>query len=199
MKKVKIIAIVVLIVAVAVISIVVYTKLQSNQGDDELKISKTANVIEEIKKISEFTTYCFYEELLLRETKKSDSWFSSNDEIAIIAKGKVRAGFDLSKLNPDEILIAGDTLDISLDSAEIFDVIANPSDFDIFIENGEWSHEQVTEIEKKARTQLEKDAIKNDILVKATEVGVDRLTNFFKAFGFNTVTVNIKEPVSATN
>ena len=40
--------------------------------DNSLKIDKTANVVEDIKKIGEFTSACYYEELVVKQKKRSD-------------------------------------------------------------------------------------------------------------------------------
>ena len=73
----------------------------------ELKIDKTANVIEKIRSISEFTTACYYEEAVLKSRKteagkqnklmslvhiEADSLHS---EVVILAKGRVRAGGEI--------------------------------------------------------------------------------------------------------
>lgn len=80
----------------------------------DLKIDKTANVIDEIKKIGEFTSLCYYEEMALVDSKENDfnkSKLASltnteiTDELVIIAHGKVRAGFDLSKLDENDIQV----------------------------------------------------------------------------------------------
>ena len=94
----------------------------------ELKIENTANVVEKIKEISEFTTACYYEEAVLKDSKveKNESGFlglidmETSKEIVIIAKGKVRAGFDLSKVTEDKINIKNDTIGITLPELEIF-------------------------------------------------------------------------------
>lgn len=174
------------------------------QDSSELKIDKTANIVEEIKKISEFTSVSFYEEFALHEQKASklvdnkagqaiaklmnkDAKDLSSDDIVIIAKGKVRAGIDLSQINDSTLHISHDTLRMKLPTASIFDVIINPSGFEIYEENGNWSHEQVTAVEAKASEQLKNDAIANGILDKATQSGKTQLSNLFKAFGYAVV------------
>lgn len=175
--------------------------------DNELKIDKTENIIEEIKKISEFTTTCFYEELVLNE-KKASKWVDNkagsllskitgkeksdiaSDDIAIIAKGKVRAGFDLSNMSDSTLAFHGDTIVMTLPKAEIFDVIINPSGFEIYNEEGTWSHEQITEIENKAKDKLQQDAIESGILEKAETSGKAKLSDLFKSFGYKVVKFN---------
>lgn len=171
-------------------------------ADAELQIDNTANVVTGIRKISEFNVITFYEELVLSEKKESKAFFgqiNTSNEIVIVAKGKVRAGFDFSKMKENDIVANGDTLTVNVPPAEIFDIIANPSDFDIFIEDGEWSHEEVTKIENRAKAKLEEDAINGNILGKANEKGPELLVSFFKSFGYNVVNVNIKDSLDEDN
>ena len=175
---------------------------------DELEIDETPTVISEIKKISEFTSACFYEEIILQEKKNRKVVDNSvgnkiaglfgkkegliTDEIVIIANGKVRAGFNLKDLADSDIKINGDTLTVNLPEAEIFDVIVNPSNFDIYIEDGTWDEQKVTDIKNKAVSKIKEDALSDGILVKATNSGVKKLTDMFKTFGFPVVKVTVE-------
>ena len=174
----------------------------------KLGIDATANVVTEMKKISEFTSACFYEEIVLQEKKTKDIADNAvgnkiaglmgkkgglvNDELVIVASGKVRAGFRLNNLDANHVSIIGDTLTVNLPKAEIFDVIVNPSGFDIYIEDGTWDHEQVTTVENKAVGQIKADAERDGILDKATKSGVKKLTEMFKTFGFPVVKVTVE-------
>ena len=204
MKKVKIIVtIVVILLVLAGGAFAAYKFGLFDSKGEELKIDKTANVVTEIKKISEFTSACFYEEIILTEKKASDNvtnkvtgFFGKKeavckDEIVIIANGKVRAGFNLQNLKDENIVVKGDTLSINLPKVEIFDVIVNPSDFDIYIEEGKWSQDQVTKIENKAIERVKADAVKDGIMKKAEESGIKKLTEIFKTFGFSEVNITI--------
>lgn len=199
-----------LILFIAIIAVVGYFCWQKgwlNQflgTGNELKIDQTASVVEEVKKISEFTSVKFYEELVIDE-KKASKWVDnkagnllskltgkdkkeiSNDELVIIAKGTVRAGFDLSAITDSSFSIYGDTIRMVLPQAKILDVIINPSDFEIYEEDGEWTHEEVVALESKATKQLEQDALEYGILEKATSTGKQKLTSLFKSFGYNVV------------
>lgn len=164
----------------------------------ELKIDNTANVVEKIKEISEFTTACYYEEAVLKESKveKHEGGFlglvdtETSREIVIIAKGKVRAGFDLSKVTEDKMIIKSDTICITLPEPQIFDVIINPSDYEMYVEEGKWSHEEVTALQTNYRTQLLAKAQERGILNKAKEAGKKRLESLFQTFGFSVVELN---------
>lgn len=170
----------------------------------ELSIEKTANVVEEVKKIGEFTTACYYEEVPLRDiridTIKREGLFGigagktfKENEIVLIGKGRVRAGFDLAKVKDGDMNVHGDTLEMKLPRAELFDIIMNPSDFTTEYESGTWSHELTKPIKERAKADLEKNAIDYGILQKAEESGLKRLEMLFKTFGFNTVLLTVRE------
>lgn len=163
----------------------------------ELTIDKTANVVEKIRKISEFTTACYYEEAVLQDDKveageqnrlmslaniEADSVYS---EVVILAKGRVRAGYDLSKVVADQIKVVGDSISIVLPKPEIFDVIANPSDYEMYIEEGKWSHEEISTIQTNYREALKASSLESGILEKADKSGKERLELFLKALGFS--------------
>ena len=122
----------------------------------------------------------------------------SSNEIVLIGKGKVRAGFDLAKIEEKDIRIKNDTLYVTLPPVELFDIIMNPSDFTTEYENGKWSHELVRPIKEKAKEQLEKDAIECGLLDNSKESCVTKLTEMFKTFGFKTVYVTVQGELEIT-
>ena len=195
----------VLAVTVLVLVAAALLWLKLKPKDEGLKIDETANVVTEIRKIAQFTSACYYEDVILKDKKANESLggkvvnsFSKKDkpiledEIVIVASGNVRAGFDLSKLSEKDIVIRDSVLEVTLPKAEIFEVIVNPSGFDVYIEDGTWSHEQVTKVENKAMNKIRKDAINDGLLEKTTELGVTKLTELFKTFGYKEVVIHTK-------
>ncbi|MCR4679990.1 MAG: DUF4230 domain-containing protein [Bacteroidales bacterium] len=189
-----------IIVLVLVAAALLWLKLKPK--DEGLKIDETANVVTEIRKIAQFTSACYYEDVILKDKKANETLggkvvnsFSKKDkpiledEIVIVASGNVRAGFDLSKLSEKDIVIRDSVLEVTLPKAEIFEVIVNPSGFDVYIEDGTWSHEQVTKVENKAMNKIRKDAINDGLLDKASELGIQKLSELFKSFGFSQVLI----------
>ncbi len=179
----------------------------------ELSIDKTANVVTQIKKISEFTTACYYEEMVIQKEKYeytekkvfkegASAWDkvksmagSSNDasqivkdstlnKIVFIVKTKVRAGFDLSKIEEKDFVVRGDTLSVKLPEVEIFDIIANPSDWEIYYREGNWEDSEIRAIQSGTKEDLRKDAIDYGLLEKADSFGRESLISMFKTFGF---------------
>ncbi len=195
----------VLAVTVLVLVAAALLWLKLKPKDEGLKIDETANVVTEIRKIAQFTSACYYEDVILKDKKANETLggkvvnsFSKKDkpiledEIVIVASGNVRAGFDLSKLSEKDIVIRDSVLEVTLPKAEIFEVIVNPSGFDVYIEDGTWSHEQVTKVENKAMNKIRKDAISDGLFEKATELGVTKLTELFKTFGYKEVVIHTK-------
>ena len=184
MKKVF----VVIIVVAAIAGGYFYYQRYLQPKEEDIVIDKTATVVDEIRKISEFTSACYYEEMVLGYRKKK------KDEMVLIANGKVRAGFDLSSIKPNDVIINGDSLLIALEPAKIFDIIINPSGYDVFVEKGKWSHDQMTTIKDDARNKLAANANAYGILDKATEYGREKLSAILKTFGYKEVIISIKEP-----
>ena len=165
----------------------------------ELKIDNTANVVEKIKSISEFTTACYYEEAVLKNSKTEAGEQnklmslvhimadSVHSEVVILAKGKVRAGYNLGKISEEQIKISGDSITVALPAPEIFDVIVNPSDYEMYIEEGKWSHEEISAIQAEYRNVLIEKSKENGLLHKANEAGKTRLASLFNALGFSYV------------
>ena len=117
----------------------------------------------------------------------------TENEIVLIGKGRVRAGFDLKKVKENDIYVHGDTIDINLPKAELFDVIMNPSDFTTEYESGTWSHENTKSLKARAKQQLEQDALECGLLKRAETNGQKRLKSLFAVFGYNTINISIKE------
>lgn len=199
-RLIPIITISVLVVVIAILVILIH-----KPAKEELVIDDTSNIVTEIRKISEFTSACYYKDVILKEKKANErisgkvvNSFSKKDDpiledlLVIIASGNVRAGFDLSKIDSSDIVVTDSCLQITLPKAEILEAVVNPSGFDIFIEEGKWSHQQVTKVEDRAILQLKKDAINDGLLDKANELGVARLTELFKTFGYNQVIIKTR-------
>lgn len=172
------------------------------QEANALKIGETPNVVEKIKKISELTTYTYIEEFVIKDTKmeakepgmlsffhKSEVPDSTRSEIVIITRGVVRAGYDLAKIQDGDLKISNDTISVVLPATEIFDVIINPSDNDIFIEEGKWSHEEITALQVDCKNTLLNNANESGILENAHKFGKEKVENLFRILGFNVIEI----------
>ena len=167
-------------------------------GNDELKIDQTETVVEEIKKIAEFTSACYYEEFVIQKSKPVTGNYvtkmlKTKPEVVIIAKGVVRAGVDLGKVGNEDIKVNNDTLSINLPKPEVFDVIINPSNYEIFSEEGDWTHDEISKIISDGKATLKKNALDEGIISKAGDHSQRKLESLFKNLGFNVVEIKVKE------
>ena len=108
------------------------------------------------------------------------------DEVCLIAKGNVRAGYDLKEISSQDIQISNRVLQIKLPNPKIIDVIINPKGWDFYVEDGDWSEEEIVKLKEKAKKEVEEDAITLGILKKA-EQGKEKLKILLMSFGFKDV------------
>lgn len=158
-----------------------------------LKIRDTQTLVTRVREMSSLVTACYYGEVVQTARKqRSVNAFGASlplpeDEICIISRGKARAGIDLSKLDDDALALRGDTVLVRLPEPEIFEVILNPSDYEIFVEEGKWSHDEVVAIESRAKEVIRRDALAAGLLDKARTSALQQLDRLLRAFGFQEV------------
>lgn len=216
MKKLAV-KIVLAIIAVCVLAMAADGLLNKFSGvkrvfGHQLSIDKTSNIVTQINKISEFTTACYYEELVIKKEKYrhidrkaykdgSSTWAMVKNianpyepvivqdsirtgSIVFIVKTKVRAGYDLSRIGTQDLTVQGDTLAVKLPDVQIFDIIANPSDWEVFHSDGHWEHDEIKAIQTEAKETIRRDAVASGLLERAESFGKESLVSLFKTFGF---------------
>ena len=162
-----------------------------------LTIDDTAVIVSKIQNLGELTTACYYDEIVLTQSKQNS--FSSSalgslardglgkdvdDHLVIIAKGTVRAGIDLLQMQPEDIRFSGDTVVVRLPYPQYLDIIVNPSDIEVFAESGKWSHEAVTRLQESARQRLLMEADHSALKQKAYEGAMEAVTDLLTASGY---------------
>ena len=167
------------------------------QGKRPLTIDDTPVIVTKIRSLGELTTACYYDELVLSQTKPNA--FSStalgslaeglgkdvDDHLVLIAKGTVRAGLDLMEMTEEDIRFVGDTAYIRLPAPQYLDVIVNPSDFEVFAETGKWTHEEISGLQETARTRLLMGADHYGLKSRAYAGAMDAVTELLAASGFS--------------
>ena len=183
-----------LFVAVGVIWVIWPGRNRASRG---LQIDKTAAVVEQVRRMGELSSAGFYEELVL--TDKDDSYlgelrrvdgirrFAGSGDFVIICKGRVRAGFDLTRMKPSDFSVSGDTLRVTLPPVEVLDVIINPTDYEHF--SGHRTHEETVGIILQAKQRLRADAIQAGVLDQAEASGVAGLQRLFGSLGYREVEI----------
>lgn len=206
-KKIATIVIALLLIFIVAFIIYRYDFLPSQRG---LKIDNTAILIEEVKNISQLFTASYHDQLALDTFKYQEKdvisrmWdgfisprpgFRKADpniglrkvELVVIANGQVMAGYDFSKLQPSDLQIEDKTVTMTLPQPEILEIIINPSDYEIFIEEGRWSLDEAVGMKIQAAELMKQRAIERGILKQSEATAQRILQNYFLSLGFETV------------
>ena len=167
-------------------------------------IDATPIVIREIKTLSNLITIVFTDEIVMDSSKIGEGLPSilplgvgstlipSVQKLVIIGRGKVIAGTDLSKMQKNDVIVSGDSVHIVIPHAGILQTILNPSDFETFIEEGNWSEEAVTALKIKVRNKINEEAIQQGIPEKADARCKIILENYLTNTGFKKVSISFQ-------
>ncbi|MBQ9863966.1 MAG: DUF4230 domain-containing protein [Bacteroidales bacterium] len=174
----------IILAAVVLVGVGIYS-LQHRAKHKKIMRTITQTVVE-VRKIKEFCTASYHEEMVVSTTRKK---FMKHEDLAIIAKGTVRVGFNLSTLTTQ---VTSDTsIVVSIPCPIVLDVITNPSDFETFHEDGHWDHELVTTYKNLARVMILNHAKADGIMQDAEVNGKEKIAELFRRIGFTDVTVNV--------
>lgn len=107
-------------------------------------------------------------------------------ELVVIVKVTCRVGWDLKEIvDNNGMQVCGDTLFINLPKAKFLETIANPTDVNIFVEDGEWPFPtELQNMIRHAKNVVEQRAINDSIFAKADASGRKILGNLFSTMGF---------------
>lgn len=115
------------------------------------------------------------------------------DTLLLIAHGEVIAGYDLSKLRPEDFSGAGKSITVTLPVPEIFSVRLDNEKTRVFDRNQGFLTKGNLNLEAEARQQAEQSirvaACEGDILNTAEKNVKSQLEIIFKAAGFTEVTI----------
>jgi hypothetical protein len=165
-------------------------------------IDETPVLIKEIRSIGQLITATLYDEVVVDsiEITKGSRFVrtfnaivpfrilpSADKQIVLIARGKVLAGTDLNLLTDSSLKISGDTVWLQLPGTKILDAIINPSGYEIFVENGNWSPQAVTAVKLKAREKMIDHAFEQNIIDKASMKTKAVMEDFLHAAGFKII------------
>src|SRR3954454_21824927 len=166
-------------------------------------IENTPVVVKQIQAIAQLVTISAYEELVadttVIDTKSIDlpllppiQLSTLPRKLVIIGKSTTNIGIDMQQLRDTDISGTKDSIHIILPAAQILDVIINPSDVEVFIEEGTWDNRAVTNLKNKIRYLAVSDAMSRGLLAQSEKKAVDVLTNFFKAAGYQQVVIQFR-------
>ena len=157
--------------------------------------------MDQVRRIGELSSAGYYEELVL--TDHDDSYLAEikratglnrltgNDDFVIICKGRVRAGFDFTKMEAADFAVTGDTLRLTLPPVEILDVVINPTDYELFA--GHRTHEETIGIVLLAKQRLRADAVRAGILDQAEVSAEATLRRLFASMGYPNLVLTFRK------
>ena len=170
-----------------------------------VEIDRTPVVVRQVRSLAQLVTIKAYTEVTadssvrttvgerLRDVFNPFSLeVSSRRQLIVVGKVVVQAGVNLEKLTPQQVFISQDSISLQLPPAEILDVIINPSDTEIFLEEGEWENAAVTALKGKISTKAVEELKQRGVLYQAEERAREVLLNFLRAAGFQKI--NITKP-----
>lgn len=171
-------------VLLAVVALLVVLFVIQRNNAEKNRYETLGQTITEMKRISEFCTANYIGEVMVQDEEKQ---FLSSKNIVLIVRGKIRMGFDLTKMETE--VVNDSTINLTLPEVQILDIITNPSDVRTFSEKGKWSHERVTITKNAARAKLLELVMEDNMLATAEENGKRQLSAIFSAFGFKQVNI----------
>jgi hypothetical protein len=120
-----------------------------------------------------------------------------SDKLLLVAEGQVMAGFDLSKVNDQDIVVQGTTVTMNLPAPEILNSrIDNDQTYVVERDTGFLVKPDQT-LESRARQIAEQSltdwALEHGIIQKAEEYGRIQIENLLRSLGFTTIIINVKE------
>lgn len=151
-----------------------------------------------MKSIAQLMTMSSYDEVVVDSTKTFQAMmpgltdgntFDKNAQLVIIAKGQIIAGVDLQELDESKIVLAGDSVSVTLPKSKILDAIVNPSQYEIFIEEKGWEAAEVNTLKVRARDRMVERALKIGLLKKADAKARMIMENFLRSAGFKRISV----------
>jgi len=166
-------------------------------------IENTPIVVKQIQAIAQLVTISAYEELVadttVIDTKSINipllppiQLSTLPRKLVIIGKSTTNIGIDMQQLRNNDISGTKDSIHIILPAAQILDVIVNPSDVEVFIEEGAWDNTAVTNLKNKIRYLAVSDAMSRGLLAQSERKAIEVLTNFFKGAGYRQVVVQFR-------
>ena len=170
------------VIALVAVLVVLFVIQRNRVGKN--RYESLVQTITEMKRISEFCTANYIGEVMIQD---EENHFLNHKNIVLIVRGKIRMGYDLSKMETE--VVDDSTINLTLPQAQILDIITNPSDIRTFSEKGHWSHERVTITKNSARAKLLELVMEENLLATAEDNGKRQLTALFSSFGFKHVNI----------
>jgi hypothetical protein len=175
------------------------------QSGAKTAIITSDTVIQKIEQVSEITT-TKYSIQLIAKSETVGEWYTfgaANVKMLLIAKGTVRAGLDLAKLNASAVNVSedGKSVTVNLPPVKIFDrdqiLSSNPSDTYVYdIQKGIAADSKSTETQLRgvANDQILESACTDGIMAEATKNAKTVVEQLLKSFVTNVTVISAPVP-----
>jgi hypothetical protein len=182
-----------------------YLTFQSNLVGTKTTMITSDTVIDKIEQVSELTT-TKYTIQLVAKSETVGGWLllgTTNVKMLLIAKGTVRAGLDLAKLDASGVIVSDDgkSVTVHLPQVKIFDrdqiLNSNPSDTYVYdVQKGIAADTTNTETQLRglANDQILEAACKDGIMEEATKNAKIVIEQLLKTFVTNVIVISAPVP-----
>jgi len=190
-NKIRFLKNVVVLLILIALGTILYKKWTASSNEPELELSESPLQVESIQKIAELATISFKDEVVSDSLERYDSeaeklagnfgktrtWDGLKDVIkgssvkrrlTLIVKAEAKIGFELTDKNY-RVDYNKDTLWFHFPKAKILTINMNPSDTEVFQENGMWDGSGRRYLIEKARRSVEKDVARAQLISKAED------------------------------
>ena len=156
---------------------------------DNKKIEVTPIQITSVKEIGQWEFLSVNDEELVDSVESRI--FGQPKKIVRIYYGTLRLGVDLSKLQDDDVVLRGDTVDVTLPAISLLDNdFIDEAKTKSFYETGTWPQSTRAALFQKAKKQMLARCMTRENVHIAQYNAVEEITRVFKAMGFEYVDVH---------
>lgn len=180
-----------------------FTPLKNLLKPAPVAVDESPLLVTQVKSMAQLMTVEAYNEVVVDSTRYpfglsagvakrlpvSPLKFLGAAQLVLIVKGKVIVGTDLQTLDTADIRVRGDSLFIRLPRAAVLDVITNPSDVEVFSEQGTWSEAATTALKMQARAEMVQQAMAQGALQQADARARQLVYELFKNTRYKNVVV----------
>lgn len=191
---------VVLVAAAFVLGLVaaLIIALMITRGSSGPKITATPSVIVQIQSLSELVTVKYViEKVVFAEAAKTTTLDNllpgRDDKLTLLAHGIVKAGVDLSRVQPENVEVSGSTIRIAIPRAALTDQYLDEKATQVLDRQTGLLRAYDKQLEQQARQDALNEIVRaarlNGILREADERAKQQLKTFLKSLGYQEVEV----------
>ena len=130
-----------------------------------------------------------------RSGTQPESKADGKNELVIVQKAHARIGVDFNEMGENDLVIdkTGESVEITLPALKCLDFIMNPSDTEVFSENGTWNLDDLKAVMSPAREEIEAKMNEDkDLFANARKGAEEVVTQLLETLGYTNVVVRHK-------